>query len=86
MTSITIDEIIYDLDTLSGEAKAKLVRIQFVDQELERLQAQTAALQKARIAYTKDLWELWDRGALGHQQSLPGHKADEVTALPSMEV
>ena len=57
MTTITIDTIDYDLDTLSNEAKAQFVSIQFVDQELARLQNQTAALQTARIAYSKALQE-----------------------------
>ncbi len=57
MTSITIDDIVYDLATLSAEAKAQLMSMQFVDQELARLQGQTAALQTARIAYAKALQE-----------------------------
>ena len=57
MTTITIDDIAYDLDTLSADAKAQLLSIQFVDQELARLQAQAAALQTARIAYGKALSE-----------------------------
>ena len=57
MTTITIDDIAYDPDTLSAEAKAQLLSIQFVDQELARLQALAAALQTARIAYAKALGE-----------------------------
>ncbi len=57
MTTITIDNIAYDLETLSADAKAQLLSIQFVDQELARLQAQAAALQTARIAYSKALGE-----------------------------
>jgi hypothetical protein len=57
MPTIKIDDIEYDLDKLSEEAKAQLVSIQFVDQELARLQAQLAALQTARIAYAKALQE-----------------------------
>ena len=57
MTTITIDNVAYDLDTLSTDAKAQLLSIQFVDQELARLQAKAAALQTARIAYAKALGE-----------------------------
>ena len=57
MTTITIDNVAYDLDTLSADAKAQLISIQFVDQELARLQAKAAALQTARIAYAKALGE-----------------------------
>ena len=55
MTTIKIDDVEYDLDKLSDEAKAQLVSLQFCDQELQRLQAQSAALQTARIAYSKAL-------------------------------
>ena len=55
MPIIKIDEKEYDTETLSEEAKAQLAGIQFVDQELARLQAQAAILQTARVAYAKAL-------------------------------
>ena len=55
MTTINIDNIEYDTDKLSDEAKAQLASIQFCDQELQRLQAQSAAIQTARMAYAKAL-------------------------------
>jgi hypothetical protein len=55
MPIIKIDGKDYDLDLLSDEAKAQLASFQFVDAELARLQAQSAALQTARIAYAKAL-------------------------------
>jgi hypothetical protein len=55
MPTITIDNKSYDLDNLSAEARAQLVSLQFVDQELARLQAQAAAMQTARNAYAKAL-------------------------------
>ena len=55
MPTIKIDNVGYDTDKLSDEAKAQLVSLQFCDQELARLQAQSAALQTARIAYAKAL-------------------------------
>ena len=57
MTKITIGNKEYDLASLSSEAKAQLASIQFVDNELARLQAQAAALQTARMAYSKALQE-----------------------------
>jgi hypothetical protein len=57
MTSITIDNNQYEFESLTEEAKAQLLSLQFVDQELQRLQAQTAAYQTARIAYAKALNE-----------------------------
>jgi hypothetical protein len=55
MPTIRIDDKEYDLDTLSQEAKAQLASIQFVEQELARLQMQAAALQTARNAYLQGL-------------------------------
>ena len=55
MPIIKIDNKDYDLDTLSDECKAQLVSIQFVEQELVRLQAKAAALQTAKAAYLQAL-------------------------------
>ena len=55
MTTIKIDSIDYDTDKLSEEAIAQLASIQFCDLELARLQAQAAAYQTARMAYSKAL-------------------------------
>ena len=55
MATITIDDKEYDLDAMSEEAKAQLVSIQFVDAELARLNAQSAAYQTARVGYANEL-------------------------------
>jgi len=55
MASIKIDNMLYDIDTLSAEAKAQLQSLQFCDAELARLQAQATVLQTARMAYSKAL-------------------------------
>ena len=55
MAKVTIDNKEYDTEQLSGEAIAQLNSLNFVDQELARLQAQAAALQTARIAYANAL-------------------------------
>ena len=55
MPTIKIDNVDYDTDTLSNDAKAQLINMQFCDQELARLQAQAAAYQTARQAYAKAL-------------------------------
>jgi len=51
MPTIKIDNKEYDVDTLSDECKAQLASIQFVEQELARLQAQAAVLQTAKASY-----------------------------------
>ena len=55
MPIIKINNVDYDTETLSNDAKAQLASIQFCDQELQRLKAQAAAYQTARQAYAKAL-------------------------------
>jgi hypothetical protein len=55
MKKITIDSQDYNLESLSDDAKAQLTSLQFVDQELLRLQMQIAALQTARNTYAQAL-------------------------------
>jgi len=55
MPTIKIDEKEYKLDKLSQEARNQLASIQFVDAELERINAQAAVLQTARVAYSAAL-------------------------------
>jgi hypothetical protein len=57
MTTIKIDNVDYDTDNLSDEAKAQLISLQFCEQKLQRLQAQTAVVQTARVSYAKALKE-----------------------------
>jgi hypothetical protein len=60
MPTITIDNKEYEADDLSENAKAQLISINFVDGELQRLNAQAAVLQTARVAYAKALNEELD--------------------------
>jgi hypothetical protein len=55
MATIKIDGQDYNTDTLSDEAKGQLQSLQFVDNELARLQAHAAVLQTARAAYSNAL-------------------------------
>ncbi len=55
MPSIKIDNIDYDLDTLSAEAKAQLQMLQVTEQEIGRLQARLMIAQTARNAYANAL-------------------------------
>jgi hypothetical protein len=58
VTVIIIDNIEYELESLSEEAKAQFASIQFVDQKLAQLNAEAAAYQTARIGYANALNEL----------------------------
>ncbi|WP_031596670.1 DUF6447 family protein [Ferrovum myxofaciens] len=57
MAKITIDNTEYEFDSLSDEAKAQLSSLQFVGTEMERLKAQIAVFQTARMAYSRALKE-----------------------------
>jgi hypothetical protein len=57
MPTITIDNIEYDLDTLTDGAKSQLQMLQITDQEIVRLNAQLAIAQTARNAYSRALQE-----------------------------
>lgn len=56
MPTIKIDNIDYDLDSLSAEAKAQLQMLQITDQEIKRLQAQLMIAQTAHNAYLQALY------------------------------
>lgn len=58
MPTIKIDNIEYDLDALSDEAKAQLQMLQVCDQEITRLNSLLAVAQTARNAYARALNEL----------------------------
>ena len=55
MATLKIDYKEHDLDTLPEEFKAQLTPIQFVEQELARLQQQALVLKTARVAYLEAL-------------------------------
>lgn len=69
MPTIKIDDKEYDLDQLSDEAKAQLQSLQFVDAEIQRLNAQAAVLQTARMVYANAL-----------KDALAGYGSDAVIA------
>lgn len=58
MTTVTIDEVEYALDSLSEDAKAQFASLQFVDQKLAQLNAEAAVYQTARIGYSNALKEI----------------------------
>ena len=57
MSTFTINDKPYDLDALSGEAKAHIASIQFVDAEIKKAEANLAVLKTARVAYGRALNE-----------------------------
>jgi hypothetical protein len=52
---ITIDDVEYKLDELSGEVKDQLTNIQFVDIQIQQLNNELSVSDTARIGYTNAL-------------------------------
>ena len=52
---VTIDDVEYNLDDLTDNAKAQLTNIQFVDAQIQQLNNEWAVSDTARIAYTNAL-------------------------------
>ena len=57
MPEIKINDKAYDIDTLSDNAKKQIVSLQFVQNEIQRLNAQLAAYKTAEMAYSKAIEE-----------------------------
>lgn len=55
MATINIDGNEYDISSLSEAAKAQVVSLQFVQSELQRLEAQVAVYRTAEAGYAKAL-------------------------------
>lgn len=55
MSTITIDGIEYDTEFLSDSAKAQVSSLQFVNAELQRLEAQIAVYRTAEAGYAQAL-------------------------------
>ena len=72
MAKVTIDNVVYDTESLSPEALAQLQSIQFVDAEVAALNGRIAAMNTARNAYAAALQELLPQEqADGHDVSSP---------------
>ena len=55
MATITIDGKDYDTDTLSDEAKANMLNVQYCEQKMNELKRELALVQTARNAYAQAL-------------------------------
>lgn len=52
---LKVDDIEYDVDELSDNARAQLTSLQFVDQRLKELTNMSALLQRAKNSYVDGL-------------------------------
>jgi hypothetical protein len=55
MPTIKIDDIEYNLDSLTDQAKSQLQMLHVTEQEIQRLQLQLGIAQTARNAYAQAL-------------------------------
>jgi len=58
MPSITIDDVEYDLDDLSDDAKQQILHIEACKNEINRLATLTAICQTAQTGYMRKLNQL----------------------------
>jgi len=58
MAKITIDGKDYEFDELPDGAKGQILSLQFVEAELQRLEAQIAVFKTAQLAYMNELKSL----------------------------
>jgi hypothetical protein len=62
--TVTIDNQVYPLDSLSDVAKQQLMNLRVVDQEIARLQTQLAIAQTARAVYANTIKNNLPKGEL----------------------
>mgnify|MGYP001254827946 CR=1 FL=1 len=62
MPKITLDDKEYNTEEMSQDALAQVQSIQFVDNELVRVQMKGAALQTAKNAYVRALKSILEEG------------------------
>ena len=55
MAKVVLDGKEYEFDELSDEAKGQVTSLQFVNQEIQRLEAQLAVYKTAQSAYSSAL-------------------------------
>jgi hypothetical protein len=72
MSIIRIDEIEYETDLLTEDARAQLLSVQHTDQKIAELQRDLAIAQTARASYANALRELLGHGAEGSAQPAAG--------------
>jgi hypothetical protein len=62
MARITIDEIEYDTDEMSDDARAQLQNVLFCDRKIADIKNEMAVLKTARSAYARNLSQQLQNG------------------------
>lgn len=72
MSKVRIDEIEYELDHLTEEARAQLLSVQHTDHKIAELQRDLAIARTARVSYANALRDLLGHGADASLQPAAG--------------
>lgn len=62
MAKITIDDVEYDTDEISDNAKAQLQNVLFCDRKIAEIRSEMAVLKTARSAYARNLSQQLQNG------------------------
>ena len=86
MANITIDEKVYDIDTLPQEVKGQLAALQQCDQKINSWNMDIAIAQTARGAYAAELNNLLEGvDVVGAKKVEVAEAVDEVSEVKILE-
>lgn len=63
MPKITIDGLEYNTEDLSDNGKAQLASLQFLEAQMNKIRAEIAVYQTARLSYAKALKEALEQAS-----------------------
>ena len=86
MANITIDDKVYDFDTLPQEVKSQLAALQQCEQKINSWSMDIAMAQTARIAYSVELNLLLEQVAEVDSEEIKIEEVDEIEVLEAEEV
>ena len=86
MANITIDDKVYDLDTLPQEVKSQLAALQQCEQKINSWSMDIAMAQTARIAYSVELSFLLEQVDEVDSGKIKTEEVDEIEVLEAEKV
>ena len=84
MAKFTVEDVEYDTDQISGDAKNQLMALQFCDVELERVKAEAVTLQTARNAYLNALKIALNNPAAAADEEKPAASQEKKKGILGM--
>ena len=86
MANITIDDKVYDMETLPQEVKAQLAALQQCDQKINSWNMDIAIAQTARGAYAVELNLLLEQVAVVGAEKVEVVEAEEIDEVEEVEI